>query len=278
MQLEPYRRPPVTCSPLLRHTRPLLSLVPRHSSPRPSRLLALLLLTSHPTLRASKKQPRQPLNSLRQPIRACLSLSLRHRTMKIVSLMVLRALDAEPDANILASAYFLDNFGYFQREPVKQFATFVSKTVAKRVELGQRSSIEHESHLVHVHVRSNGLAAVAVCDAEYPSRVAFTLLMKVQEDFMTAHADATWLAATDELPFPPLDDMIRKYQDPHEADAIMKIQKDLDDTKIILHKTIDSVLERGVKLDNLVEKSTDLSAQSKMYVTAKKQNSCCSMM
>lgn len=122
---------------------------------------------------------------------------------------------------------------------------------------------------MHVHVRSNGLAAVAVCDAEYPSRVAFTLLMKVQEDFMTAHADATWLDATDELAFPPLDDMIRKYQDPHEADAIMKIQKDLDDTKIILHKTIDSVLERGVKLDNLVEKSTDLSAQSKMYVVCR---------
>lgn len=42
--------------------------------------------------------------------------------MKIVSLMVLRALDAEPDANILASAYFLDNFGYFQREPYVHFA------------------------------------------------------------------------------------------------------------------------------------------------------------
>lgn len=140
----------------------------------------------------------------------------------------------------------------------------MSKTVAKRVELGQRSSIEHESYLVHVHVRSNGLAAVAVCDGEYPSRVAFTLLMKVQEDFMAGLSDATWLNAKEELSFSPLDDMIRKYQDPHEADAIMKIQKDLDDTKIILHKTIDSVLERGVKLDNLVEKSTDLSAQSKM--------------
>lgn len=41
-------------------------------------------------------------------------------------------------------------------------------------------------------------------------------------------------------------------------------------------KTIDSVLERGVKLDNLVERSNDLSAQSKMfYKQAKKTNSCC---
>ena len=40
---------------------------------------------------------------------------------------------------------------------------------------------------------------------------------------------------------------------------------------IIQHKTIESVLERGEKLDNLVERSNALSAQSKMfYKTAKK--------
>jgi len=61
------------------------------------------------------------------------------------------------------------------------------------------------------------------------------------------------------------------------------------------HKTIESVLERGEKLDNLVERSNALSAQSKMfYKTAKKvrvftssgdnplisaqQNSCCVIM
>lgn len=148
---------------------------------------------------------------------------------------------------------------------MKQFATFISKTVAKRVDLGQRSSVEHEGYLVHVHVRTSGLAAVAVCDREYPSRVAFTLLMKMAEDFGAKYSESTWKSEQNTLSFPQLDDMIRKYQDPHEADAIMKIQRDLDETKIILHKTIDSVLERGVKLDNLVEKSTDLSAQSKMF-------------
>jgi len=46
----------------------------------------------------------------------------------------------------------------------------------------------------------------------------------------------------------------------------------LDETKIVLHKTIESVLQRGEKLDNLVERSDALSAQSRMfYKTAKKQ-------
>ena len=51
----------------------------------------------------------------------------------------------------------------------------------------------------------------------------------------------------------------------------MKVQAELDETKIVLHKTIESVLQRE-KLDNLVERSDALSAQSRMfYKTAKKQ-------
>lgn len=70
-----------------------------------------------------------------------------------------------------------------------------------------------------------------------------------------------------ECPMPELKQYIVKYQDPQQADSIMKIQKELDETKIVLHKTIESVLERGEKLDNLVEKSNGLSAQSKMFYT-----------
>jgi synaptobrevin family protein YKT6 len=63
------------------------------------------------------------------------------------------------------------------------------------------------------------------------------------------------------------------------ADKILKIQRELDDTKVVLHKTIDSVLARGEKLDNLVDKSTDLSLASQMfYKQARKQNQCCNLM
>ena len=58
-----------------------------------------------------------------------------------------------------------------------------------------------------------------------------------------------------------------------------KIQRELDDTQIILRKTVDSVLERGEKIEDLVAKSDGLSTQSKLFYTqAKKQNSCCIVM
>ncbi|CAO3622808.1 unnamed protein product [Mucor hiemalis] len=76
-----------------------------------------------------------------------------------------------------------------------------------------------------------------------------------------------------------LTEYLRKYQDPQQADTIMKVQKELDETTAILHKTIDSVLQRGEKLDSLVDRSEALSNQSKMfYKTAKKTNSCCVVM
>ena len=68
-----------------------------------------------------------------------------------------------------------------------------------------------------------------------------------------------------DVPF--LNECIQKYQDPRQADSILKIQQELDETKIVLHKTIESVLERGTKIDNLVERSEGLSAQSKLFYT-----------
>mmetsp|Transcript_16535 Transcript_16535/g.35927 ORF Transcript_16535/g.35927 Transcript_16535/m.35927 type:complete len:200 (-) Transcript_16535:471-1070(-) len=199
--------------------------------------------------------------------------------MKVLGLFILRALPSDAEAVALCEAYHLNDFSYFQRGGVKEFALFFAKTVSKRIEPGQRSTVEHQEYNVHVHVRASGLAAVALCDREYPSRVAFTLLMKLQDDFASVHAEQTWKAATDTLPFPELEEAITRYQDPAQADNLMRLQRELDETKIVLHKTIDSVLERGVKLDNLVDKSNDLSTQSKMfYQTAKSQNSCCGMM
>lgn len=150
-----------------------------------------------------------------------------------------------------------------------------------------------------------------ITDLEYPYRPAFSLLTKILDEHAALGAQLpapSALGAASASAFggnpsqtnagglPPaqkgkleatLTGYLTKYQDPKQADTIMKVQKELDETKIILvsyqshsggvslnswqHKTIESVLERGEKLDNLVERSNALSAQSKMfYKTAKK--------
>ena len=154
---------------------------------------------------------------------------------------------------------------------------FLTKTFLKRTEPGQRQSIEHEGYVVHCYVRSDGLGGTTITDGDYPARVAFSLIGQLLEDFIATHGDA-WktVSVPESMVFAQCQEYLEKYQDPASADKITKIQKDLDETTTILHKTIDAVLERGVKLDNLVDKSNDLSAQSKLfYKQAKKTNSCC---
>ena len=49
---------------------------------------------------------------------------------------------------------------------------------------------------------------------------------------------------------PSLEATLTKYQDPAEADKLMAIQKDLDETKAIMHDTIEAALERCARPHN----------------------------
>ncbi|XP_076920631.1 VAMP-like protein YKT61 [Bidens hawaiensis] len=201
--------------------------------------------------------------------------------MKITALLVLKS-DSRSDGSdpvILANATDVTHFGYFQRVTVKQFIVFVGRTVAKRTPPDQRQSVQHEEYKVHSYNR-NGLCVVGFMDDHYPVRSAFYVLNTLMDEYQKCFGDS-WrtIQADSTQPWPYLNDALTKFQDPAEADKLLKIQRELDETKIILHKTIDSVLERGEKLDSLVEKSSDLSAASQMfYKQAKKTNQCCTIL
>uniref|UniRef100_A0A8C6AET4 V-SNARE coiled-coil homology domain-containing protein n=1 Tax=Monodon monoceros TaxID=40151 RepID=A0A8C6AET4_MONMO len=140
---------------------------------------------------------------------------------------------------LLKATYNVSSFSFFQRSSVQEFMTFTSQLTVERSSKGSRASIKE--HLCHVYVRNDSLAGVVIADSEYSSQVVFTLLEKVLDEFSK--------------------------------------QAELDETKIILHNTMESLLERGRKLDDLVSKSEALGIQSKaFYKTAWKQNSCCVIM
>lgn len=194
--------------------------------------------------------------------------------MKIYYIGVFRN-DPKP-AHELCAVNDLSSFSFFQRGTVAEFLTFFSTNVAERTAPAQRQDIQEQSYTFHVYGRSEGCAGVIISDHEYPKLVAHKLLTQVMDDFLTLHPRAKWATGAVKLDLPSIQDYITKYQDPKQADSILKIQQELDETKIVLHKTIESVLERGTKIENLVERSEGLSAQSKLFYTqAKKQNSCC---
>ncbi|KAK0457668.1 snare protein YKT6 [Desarmillaria tabescens] len=199
--------------------------------------------------------------------------------MKVFSISVILA-PPSGQCTVLSTASDLSSYSFYQKGSVGEFMTFFSRTVAERTAQGQRQSIQENNYTAYVYNRGGAeqLAGVIITDQEYPVRPAFSLLSKLLDDF-TAKVPQSSFSDPSSISFPDINTYLQKYQDPRQADTIMRVQQELDETKIVLHKTIESVLQRGEKLDNLVDRSNALSAQSKMfYKTAKKQNSCCVIM
>lgn len=89
----------------------------------------------------------------------------------------------------------------------------------------------------YVYVRPDNLASVIVTDALYPSRVAFSVLNKISDEFIGKMPRDKWsgLAPTATASFyPELRSHLGKSQTPESNDPFMKVQKELDETKVIL--------------------------------------------
>lgn len=162
----------------------------------------------------------------------------------------------------IAQTYELSQIGFFQRGTVREMLTFAMCTIAQRTHPDQRLSVAHgEEYICHAHHTSlENKVVVLITDHTYALRAAFGVIEKI----MHGSVDVETALST--------------YQNPHDADDITRIQYDLDDTKRIIHKTLESVLERGEKLDTLVQRSRVLSLGSQQfYRHSKNMNSCCKM-
>ena len=203
---------------------------------------------------------------------------------KICGIAILSRSQDGNTVKVLAESQELKSFNFFQRSSASEFMSFTSKIVAGKTQPGQRQSVQQQDYMCHCYTRQDNLSGVILTDKEYPSRVAFTLISKLVEEF--SKANPLWVEYENLVTpntcekFPALVNWLEKYQDPQQADNLSRVQRELDETKIVLHQTLEGLLNRGEKLDDLVNRSNDLSNSSKaFYTTAKKTNSwCCTLM
>lgn len=69
---------------------------------------------------------------------------------KMVKLYALTVLYKGPtSATALKTAYDVDSFSYFQRSSVKEFMSFVSKTIVERTQIAARQSVKEGGKMMH---------------------------------------------------------------------------------------------------------------------------------
>ncbi|ESS31219.1 SNARE protein [Toxoplasma gondii VEG] len=184
----------------------------------------------------------------------------------------------------LATAFDLSSFPFFHRSTMKEHIVFHSRLICARTPLGRRQVVEFEQNIGHCHVfvHSSGLAATVLSTAAYPMRVAFGLITQALRGFQDIYA-GQWENITDDVKEGIMfnkeaSDLLKLYQNPVEADKLLKVQRDLDEVKDVMLKNIDDLLQRGEKLDDLMQRSEDLSNTSyQFYRQAKKNNQCCQL-
>lgn len=96
------------------------------------------------------------------------------------------------------------------------------------------SACVESDHVAHVYSHPRGVTGVIFSDKEYPMRVAFGLLNKILDEFLVKFPAETWKP---NLPYPELEEYLKKYQDPKQADTIMRVQDELNETTAILVTT-----------------------------------------
>ena len=78
---------------------------------------------------------------------------------------------------------------------------------------------------------------------------------------MQHHATTTTVQAAD-TPYPQLRSLLEKYQKPEQVDDLAQMQRGIQETTEAMHSSMSSILNRGGKIDQLVQKSDTLATSS----------------
>jgi len=202
--------------------------------------------------------------------------------MRIISFYLLK--QNGQTANILASAHQLDFISFFKRPFFKEHLNFGARTAVSRLKPGDKSFIEDKEEKdvkSFVDIQKNGLGVVIVFDREYPEKVILIIAKEIINEFYKVKTDDEFIDVKSDVDWSisALDTMIKKYQDPKEADKLMKLQSQLEEVNQIMTRNLDDILKRGETLDNLMSKSKDVSTVSyNFYKKARETNKkCCSL-
>ncbi|OQS55014.1 ykt6 [Ecytonucleospora hepatopenaei] len=164
---------------------------------------------------------------------------------------------------IAKEAFCLEKYGFFARITIKNVLKALALEFCTNLKSGFESYHEiiekiDKEEIVIATLKDKKKRIIVITDSEYNSAVRFKAVheaMDITKDY---------------------DELVQEYKDWHKKDLSAQIEKELEKANNNVIKGLSSVLERGQKLSDLVEKSEHLSIQTKkLFKTAKKQNSCC---
>jgi synaptobrevin family protein YKT6 len=185
---------------------------------------------------------------------------------------------------MICSAENLEGISIWKRGSVREVVRFAGREVVKRTPIGQRQSTEHLNYRCHTYVSEDCIGVAVLSTYEYPHRVAHDLITIVFERFCDTNYYRTnstrFASQTRDLDFKGFDstmnELLEQYRAPEKVDNILMIHNELEETKGIILNSLDKLLDRGDRLDDLLDRTSDLSFATKQFAKrADDLNKCC---
>lgn len=152
------------------------------------------------------------------------------------------------------------------------FPTITRVLLGKITDEDGKMSYVYDQYVFH-YIVDNHIIYMCMCDDTNKRRIPFAFLDDMKQRFKATYGDRAQTA----IAFAMNDDFGRTLQRQMEfyngpsADNFATINNKLDDVKSIMVQNIDLVLERGEKLELLVDKTEQLSKQAFQFQRSSKQ-------
>eukprot|EP00123_Amoebidium_parasiticum_P019366 comp24750_c0_seq1/m.46871 comp24750_c0_seq1/g.46871 ORF comp24750_c0_seq1/g.46871 comp24750_c0_seq1/m.46871 type:complete len:220 (-) comp24750_c0_seq1:385-1044(-) len=143
------------------------------------------------------------------------------------------------------------------------FAQVTDRILEKVPNEDTKLSYQFEKYLFHF-IKENGLVFLCMTEESFPRRVAFAFLTEVKEQFHRLYEQAR----IDSAPAYGLGEFskdLAKYVDyysQNNVDRLQRVQNEVDSVKQIMVQNIGKVLERGERIEILVDKTETLNEQA----------------
>lgn len=136
-----------------------------------------------------------------------------------------------------------------------------------------RSWTLHWLTLQKSYIIKDDVSFLCICDASYPSKLAFTFLSDIATEFTTTYPSSQYLSPTlRPYAFVEFDTFIQRtkktYQDSRASANLDKLNNELKDVTKVMTKNIEDLLYRGDSLERMGDMSQRLREDSRKYKKA----------
>lgn len=182
----------------------------------------------------------------------------------------------------LAAAHDVSSLNVVVRNSAKEILRFSARSVAVSLQPGKmvKAGVNQDVQYCVYGLKDNsGTTAVLAASENYPVRYAGHYLKQMLE--LAAGAGPRVLNIQDDVVAPKVDGgvpslcaLITEAQTPEKNDKLVQLKADLDETRNIACMNLEKMMERGQQLDDILKRSDDLSAASKMFLKEAKKTRC----